>query len=147
MTQKKAVKPTAKKAVKPTEEKKPEVKVEEKPVEKVETKSPEVKPEEDKEKELQDFEDYKKFAEFHFLRWDGDLERFDDKKLKEETLRTYRKLESKFKDYDGHKPKYSKTIFLGIGLDYGKIVEGYGVPKTLYQMFVDTGKDEYYFEQ
>ncbi len=90
-----------------------------------------------------DFQDYQKFGELKFLMW-GD-HGFEEKRLKEKTLKEFHKLEKKFKDYPGKKPKVSKTIFLGIGIDNARIVEGYGVPESLYKKFKEAGKTEIYF--
>lgn len=102
----------------------------------------------DKSKEApSDFVDYQKFAELKFLQWKDD--RYEIKCLKQKTLEVFEKLEKKFKDYPGEKPKIDKTVFLAIGEPTVRIVKGFGVPNSLYKMF--TGADnievDKYFEQ
>lgn len=94
-----------------------------------------------------DFEDYNKFATLYHLMWDRKLRRFEQKKLQPKVLVIFEKLEKKFKDYPGKVPKVTKTIFLGAGVPHGKLVEGYGVPPSLYKQFKDSGKADTYFEK
>lgn len=113
-------------------------------VKKQETK-PEVKEQKVKFKEGQtDFEDYQKFAELKFVQWGDDG--YQKKRLKPEAVKVFEKLEAKFKDYPGKKPTVDKTVFLGIGIPYARIVKGFGVPPSLYELFVEEGKAEGFFE-
>lgn len=103
--------------------------------------------EEARKEKPEDFVDYQKFAELKFLQWKDD--RYEIKCLKQKTLEVFEKLEKKFKDYPGEKPKIDKTVFLAIGEPTVRIVKGYSVPNSLYKMF--TGADnievDKYFEQ
>jgi hypothetical protein len=90
-----------------------------------------------------DFNDYQRFAELKFLQWDG--RGYERKRLKPSTLELFDTLEKKFKNYKGKKPKKSATAFLGIGKGNGRVVEGYGVPASLYQAFKDAKIEKRYF--
>lgn len=92
-----------------------------------------------------DFQDYQKFGELKFLQWKED--KFEKKCLKPKTLAQFEKLEKQFKDYPGKVPKVNKTVFLGVGIPNVRIVKGFGVPESLYKMFVDADvKLDKYFE-
>lgn len=92
-----------------------------------------------------DFVDYQRFASFYHLMWDKKQKRFLRKKLKEGVLKEFDKLEKKFKDYPGHKPKFTKTVFLEAGISNARIVKDYAVPESLYNQFKDAKKSNHYF--
>jgi len=96
-----------------------------------------------KAKEIEAFNEYQKFAELKFLLWNGIT--FEPKRLKAEALELYDKLEKKFKASKGHKPKKSQTVVMGLGIPNARIVEGYGVPESLYEVFKEAGKADKYF--
>lgn len=93
-----------------------------------------------------DFQDYQKFGELKFLQWKED--KFERKCLKPKTLVQFDELAKQFKDYPGKIPKINKTVFLGIGIPSVRIVKGFGVPDSLYKMFVEADNIEIdkYFE-
>ncbi len=128
-----------------TEIKKEEIKAPVKAEEKPKAPKPKETPKPKFKEGESDFVDYQRFATFYHLMWDKKQKRFLRKKLKEGVLKEYDKLEKKFKDYPGHKPKFTKTVFLEAGISNARIVENYAVPETLYNQFKDAKKSDHYF--
>ena len=89
------------------------------------------------------FDNYQKFAELMFLQWNGD--KYDKKALKPNALKDFEIFEKEAKAFKTKNvPNVSKTIAGSVGMANVKIVKGYAVPDSLFEMLTDAQKDIYF---